>query len=368
VERLSEIRPFTRADTGAVAALFQKTFRKSGEAPRDALEAYLVEAYLEHPWYDPEIAARVYVNDDGRVTGFVGVFPSRFEHGGRILRAAIPGTLMVENPEREPLAGAKLLRSVIKGPQEISLSETTNTVSQALWERLGGSVVPTMSLDWFRVLRPCAAALALLAERRPRASILSPVARLCDFVGGALIRRRFKPEEPPKRHAVDSSPSDRAFAEALLELSQGFELRPAWSVDDVLWFLAHAERKERYGEMHRALVRDPKGVLAGCYLYHGRAGAAGRVLQVLARKGEAGAVIDHLFHDADRNGIAVLRGRSTPDVAEALLARATFFMHRAAMAIQPARGEFADAIVNGEALITGLAGESWTRLVGGEFL
>jgi len=368
VDRLSEIRPFTRADAGGVAALFQKTFRNSDAASSEALKAHLVEAYLEHPWYDPEIAARVHVGDDGRVTGFVGVFPGRFVHDGKPVRAAIPGTLMVENPEREPLAGAKLLRSVIKGPQDISLSETTNDVSQALWTRLGGAIVPSMSLDWFRLFRPGAGVVAMFAERHAAASLLKPIAWLGDLVGGALAGRALAPPETPKRFTIERSPSDLAFAEAVRALSERYAFRPDWSVEDILWFQRHAAPKERYGAMHRAVVRDARGGLVGCYLYHGQAGGAARVLQTLAAKNGEGAVLDCLLHDAAQNYIAVLRGRSTPDIAEALLPRATFFMHRAAMAIHPTRGAAADAIVNGDALLTGLAGESWTRLVGGTFV
>ncbi len=364
---MSEIRHFTRADAGAVAALFQKTFRNSNGPPSEALAAYLVEAYLGHPWYDPDIAARVHVSDDGGVTGFVGVFAGRFEYRGRALRAAIPGTLMVEAPEREPLAGAKLLRSVIKGPQDITLSETTNLISQALWERLGGSVVPLMSLDWFRVFRPGGAALSVLAERHPAAAVLTPVARLGDAIGSVWTRRNLAPAEPAKRMSIDESPSEVELAAAIIELSLPVGFRPRWSLQDISWFLAQAARKERYGTMHRAIVHDGKGALVGCYIYHGDRGGTGRALQVLARKGNATDVVDCLFRDADQKGLAALRGRSTQQLIDALLTRNTIFLHRASMAIHPASGELADAIMSGDALITGLAGESWTRLVGDTF-
>ena len=78
-------------------------------------------------------------------------------------------------------------------------------------------------------------------------------------------------------------------------------------------------------------------------------------------------VVDCLFRDADQKGLAALRGRSTPQLIDALLTRNTIFLHRASMAIHPASGELADAIMSGDALITGLAGESWTRLVGDTF-
>jgi hypothetical protein len=363
---VSEIRNCARGDIPAVAALFQKTFREPDQAVPAALEAYLAEAYLDHPWYDPEVAARVHVNDGGRVTGFIGVFPGHFAYRGKSVRAAIAGTLMVEHPEREPLAGAKLLRSVIKGPQDISLSETTNLISQALWERLGGSVVPLLSLDWFRVFRPSRAALSILAERHPAASVLAPAARLADAIGSPFTKRSLATSEPAKQLAVEGSPSDAAFAAAVLELSD-FAFRPQWSTEDLAWLLTHAAVKERYGPLHRAILRDRKGALAGCYIYHGKRGGTGRVLQVLARKGDAGAVVDCLFRAADKSGLAALRGRSTPQLIDALLTRNTIFLHRASMAIHPASGELAGAIARGEALITGLAGESWTRLVGGAF-
>ena len=265
----------------AVAALFQKTFRDPSKPAPAALEAYLAEAYLEHPWYDPEIAPRVHVNAEDRVTGFVGVFPGRFEHRGQSFRAAIAGSLMVEHPEREPLAGAKLLRAAIRGPQDISISETTNAISQGLWERLGGNVVPLLSLDWFRVFQPASAGLSMLAETHPRAAIAAPAARLADRVAAGWTKRYLKLAEPSARLEVDSAPSDRDFAAAIIELARAVELRPAWSGTDLDWLLAHAAQKDRYGPVHRAIVRGGRGDLIGCYIYHGKAGGIGRVLQAL---------------------------------------------------------------------------------------
>jgi len=250
----------------AVAALFPKTLRNPDRPPPRSLEAYLAEAFLDHPAYDPEIAPRVHVDNTGRVTGFIGVFPVQFVHRGRPVRAAVAGTLMVEHPEREPLAGAKLLRSMSRGPQDISISETTNLVSQRLWEPLGGKVVPLMSLDWFRVMRPGAAAVAVLSEKHPRGSLFSPAARVVDALSGRWTGRALKTPKPPPRLTVICEASDSDFAAAILELSQSFELRPAWSAETVEWLLRQAARKVRYGPVHRTVVRGRGGELSGCYL------------------------------------------------------------------------------------------------------
>jgi hypothetical protein len=367
---VSEIRNCAREDIPAVAALFQKTFRKPEAKPTASLEAHLADVYLDHPWYDPEIAARVHVNGEGRITGFVGVFPGRFEFRGQRLRAAIAGSLMVDDPEADPLAGARLLRSLIKGPQDISISETTNLLSQGLWERLGGSVVTLFSLDWFRVFHPGAAALSLLSERHPSAAILAPAAwigdRLGDRLGGRLAGS-LTPAGPPARLKRDSAPSDSELASAIGELARLVELRPAWSEEEIGWFLGHAASKERYGPVHRTIVRNGKGKLTGCYIYHGRPGGTGRVLQVLSRPDAVEGVVDCLLYDASEAGLSALRGRCTPQLTNALLKRSCIFVHRASTTIHTAQDNLAAAAERGDAMITGLAGESWTRLIGDNF-
>ena len=366
-KNLSEIRNCAQEDIPAVAALFQKTFRNSDASAPRSLEAYLADSYLDHPRYDRKIASRVHVDEGGRVTGFVGVFPGRFDYRGRTVHAAIAGTLMVEQPDREPLAGAKLLRSVVKGPQDITISETTNQISQRLWEPLGGKVVPLLSLDWFRPLRPASATVATLAEKFPPAALLAPVARASDWVGRSWTKQSLKTAEPSARVSTSADVSDSDFASAVLDLAEANEFRPAWDRQDVEWLLARAARKERHGSLHRGVVRGRKGDLVGCYLYHAKPGGVGRVLQILARPGSAGDVLDCLFREANEAGLSGLRGRSSGQLIDALLTRNCFFVHRASTIVHTADPDLAHAVQNGGALVTGLAGETWTRLIGGNF-
>jgi hypothetical protein len=363
---VSEIRNCARDDIPAVAALFQKTFRESRAKPPAALEAYLVDVYLDHPWYDSEVAARVHFDGEGRITGFVGVFPGRFELQGQRLRAAIAGSLMVDDPEGDPMAGARLVRSLINGPQDISISETTNLLSQGLWERLGSTVVPLFSLDWFRVFHLGAAALSILSERHSSAAMLAPAAWVGDRLG-ELLTGDLKPAVPPLRLKRDGEPSDHDFAAAVGELSRLVEMRPAWSDDDIRWFLTHAANKARYGPRHRAIIHNAKGELAGCYVYHGRSGGTGRVLQLLARPNALEDVVDCLLYDASDAGLSALRGRCTPQLTNALLKRSCIFVHRASTVFHTRHPDLAAAIESGNAMITGLAGESWTRLIGDNF-
>jgi hypothetical protein len=366
VIRLGEIRNFAYADAGAVAGLFQKTFRDSHVVP-PSLETYFIGTFLEHPWFEPEIASRVHVDEKGRVNGFIGVFPTRFEHRGTPYRGAVAGTLMVDDPAREPLAGAKLLRSVVKGPQDITISETTNLISQRLWEPLGGTVVPLLSMDWLRPLRPAGAAVAALAEKRPGAAWLAPMATAADWLTERWARSAFGIAAPSARVVTSADVPEEEFAAAVLELSRESELRPAWTKTDLEWLVSHASRKERYGSPRRSIVRNRKGRLLGCYLLHVRSRGVGRVLQLLAEPGSAGDVLDCLLREASEAGAVGVRGRAMPQLMDAMLVRNCLFLHRASTVYHTKKRDLAGAIEDGRALITGLAAESWTRLVGGDF-
>src|SRR5437016_308997 len=179
---MSLIRACGPEDMPAVAGLFQKTFiGRRGPAPQ-SLETYLAELFLHHPWYDSELASRVYVSPEGAVRGFIGVLPLRMCFRGKKIRAAVAGSLMVDNPQEHPLAGARLLRSFANGPQELSISESANRVSENLWQKLGGRTLPFESLEWLRILRPAGVALAFARDWFAPAALLRPLASIIDRV------------------------------------------------------------------------------------------------------------------------------------------------------------------------------------------
>src|ERR1043166_5856357 len=162
----AQVRTCTPDDMPAVAGLFQRTFRNARRATPASLTAYLRELYFDHPWRDPALASKVFVTD-GAVRGFIGILPLRLAFRGATVRAAVAGSLMVENPQANPLAGARLFRAYLSGPQDMSLSDSANPVSRGMWERLGGKTAPSESMEWVRPFRPFATALALGAAVVP---------------------------------------------------------------------------------------------------------------------------------------------------------------------------------------------------------
>ena len=51
-------------------------------------------------------------------------------------------SLMVENTKNNAFAGAASLKTFMNGPQELSITDTANSISVALWTKLGGQQLP----------------------------------------------------------------------------------------------------------------------------------------------------------------------------------------------------------------------------------
>ena len=71
----------------------------------------------------------------------------------------------------------------------------------------------------------------------------------------------------------------------------------------------------------RSLVRDAAGRFLGWYLDYRGPGGLCSVIQIATRPGAEGKVLDHLFHDAYRNGAIAVRGRVEPRLLEPLSLR-----------------------------------------------
>ena len=109
------------------------------------------------------------------------------------------------------------------------------------------------------------------------------------------------------------------------------------------------------------------GTPVGAFLYHVRAGRIAHVLQVIALPGQAGTVLDRLFLHAEQSGAVAVRGRSQPYLLDALLTRNCFHVHRASSLVHARDPELLEPFLSGRAFFNGLAGDSWTRLVGEDF-
>ena len=367
---MSTVRPFQADDANAVAQMFHKMLGRGKGRPSPELAPYFVRLFLEAPGFDPDIASQVHLTDDGTISGFIGVSTLPMTLNGQSLRAGICGTLMVEDHDSDPMAGARLMRAFLAGPQDLSLSETASDVAGQMWTRLRGTVLPQYSLEWIRVLKPAAFALDTGAARFRALKLFSPLASATDF----CVKKSLRGDGPhwvgngmaPPQHqgldVVSVSPSE--FAGLYEPLTAQFSLRPRWTYDQLIFLINDALMKPVYGTAVMAAVRKGNTTL-GAYLYHFRENGVARVLQVFARPGQAGPVLDCLFADAAERGAAGLRGRTQPALLEAMFSRKIVFAHSSATVLHSANTDCLDAFARSEGFFNGLAGEQWCRLFGG---
>jgi hypothetical protein len=370
---MSQIRPLRAGDVPAVAGLFQRIFRHSDAPPPATLLAYLQQHYLEAPGCDPEISPLVHVTDEGKITGFVGVNALPMRLGDRHLRAAVCGSLMVEHRGSDPMAGARLLKTFLSGPQDLSFSETASEVSAQMWTSLRGIALPQYSLDWVRIIRPLAFVLDLAGDRVGALRMLTPLARIIDARlrkprSGRPLRWALVGEDWSVKGGLNAADSDAAaFAEAVRTLTSQFALRPDWSKAHLAHIIADAIDKPEWGRPVFGEVRAPGGALVGAFMYHLEPGRIARVMQVLARPGQAGPVIDCLTGHAAARGAAGLRGRTQPALLEAMLGRRIAFTHVASTVVHARDAALLRELKGAHAFLNGLSGEHWSRLVGGRF-
>ncbi len=354
------LRPCRIADLPAVATLFRDVFHAGTRLPTDALAAYLREIYFDHPWYDPQTPSHVFVSPDGAVDGFIGALPLRLRFKGAPVRAAIAGALMVRDPARRPMAGARLIRSFMSGPQALSLGDTANWTSKTLWERLGGRTLPLASMEWLKIIRPTAFGISVVRNRLPKTLSLA-LAPLTALV--APRPRRVSPAPPRPSSTV----GDDAFLAAFRELSAGRDIQ--LDLDDAAgrWMLAQAARKTRHGDLFRRTVLGRGGKLAGCYLLYARRGATAEVLQVVTASGQGETVFADLIAFAAAQGCNAVRGRSQNDLLDALFKAGCLLRHRGATVADTSDPALMQALEAGSAPLGGFFGETWIRLVSDDF-
>jgi hypothetical protein len=364
---MSDIRTCTVDDIPAVARMFQSAFRDKRQAPPASLESYLRELFLEHPWYDPEMASRVYTGADGAVHGFIGQLPIRMSFRGQPIRASLASSLVVDNPAEHPMAGARLLRSYLVGPQDLCISETSNLTAQGMWERSGGRSIAEYSMEWIRIMRPVSFGTAWLERKCSPAKMLRPLSSFADRLIKRVGFSTFAPRASSSGSYSDGDVDDEALLEQIPSFAATYDLHPDWERDSLAFILRHSAQKSSHGTLYRRMVYGRNKEPVGCYLYYCRPGGIAWVLQILALPGSVDAVVSSLMAHAWELGAAALRGRTQPKLLNALLRNGCILFQSSWMTVYSKDADLIAAIRSGDAFIVGLAGEGWTRLIGENF-
>lgn len=366
---MTEIRSLAEADIPVVAKLFQKIFRKSDKEPSAELIAYLQRLYIRFAG-ETVPASKVLLDKNGNVSGFLGVnyFDYFCEATNKTLRTAIVSTLMVEDHQHNPLGGVKLMRSLQKDGYDLMITETASEVAAAIWKKLDAVQLTNYSLDWLRIIRPLSFMTEIAGSKLKPLAMLQPFARKFDdrkrnAMHGKSLRWSATPSDWPTAQQLTCTDIDATeFAELYQHYAQSFSCRPQWNTEQLLNRLEDAVQKPEYGKAYMVKAGTKSGKNLGLFLYHFESGKTARVLEFFSDPKAASQMIDTLIHHAASNGAVAIRGRTKPDLMEAMLGKRIAFTHLCSTMVWAQDPALLPPFVEGKALVNGLAGEFWNRL------
>lgn len=352
------IRPLRREDIPQVASLYEKVARSGSGTPAPRLAEYFEQTLVDHAWVDPEIPSLVYTDNQGRLAGFIGSHVRRMTFDGRCIRAALSGQLVSDPAVRGRAAGTLLLRRYLAGPQDMTVTSAGSETTR-IWKALGGSVVPLSSVSWARLLnwhRVGEVALERLgmAAWRP---IARPALWTMQAVASRIPATSLRVPDP-STSAEDLTP--QALVDHFPSVASHLRLRPAYDEAFLEWLFGEMAEVTALGELTKCLVRDQRGRALGWYVFYLKRGGVGQVMQIAAKDRDVAAVVDHLFHHAQRSGVAALTGQLEPSLLEPLSQRWCFLHRLSGNVLVHARNTgIIDSIVGGHAFLSRMEGERW---------
>lgn len=351
---MSAIRPLERSDLEQAVNLYQRVAMPGTPRPMPELYAYFEHLLFDQPWRDPEIPSLVF-DQPGR--GIVALIASHTRHmywteEDRDLKVACSGQLVADPDFRNRGVGALLLRSYLKGGQDLTITDGATDDVRTMWTKFGGRTNYLASNTWTRVISPAAYAGWAVTRRLRRQGgfVLQAAAGLDSFL----------PYPAPvgsETGSVELSASD--LVGLVAELRGQFKISPGYDERFAAWLMSElAGRPERGLPLCRKVV-DRAGEPLGWYLAFIDPKGIAQVLQVGAPPERCAAVIDRLVVDAAESGASAATGRVEPHLYSAVRRRGFIFRAGEWALIESREPEYVNAVLHGEALMTRLDGEWW---------
>ena len=362
--RMNPLRPFVEDDIPSVADLNWQVSRGGVGPSPPALKTYFRELFFNNPWAEKALPSWVYQNSDGRIIGFLGVVPRPMRMHGRTIQVGFGSNFVVHPAHRSSLAGLYLVRAFLAGKQDLALGDSSNNSSRKVWMGLGGSTALPYSLHWSRPLQPISYGLYALGRLRAAKNgsasravsyALKPLCRVADRLARSVPWNPFR-----QRASVfqEEELGVETLLACLKEFLSGEPLQPAYDKQSLSWLLNFMRQQKAYGKLRAVVLRDRSGGIGGWYICYMKRSGVCEVVQVGARTGSIGEVLDHLFCDALNQGALAVQGRFDPRYVQELTDKYCFFYRRGGwMLAHSHHPELLQLIQSAEALLTRLDGE-----------
>jgi hypothetical protein len=364
------VRPLLETDVPKVADLVWKVLHeREGSAPA-SLRTYIDDLFLRNPWVQDDIRSLIYQDAEGKIVGFFGVIPRPMSIQGKTYRFAFGSNFVVEAGSRASFAAMQLVNAFMKGPQDVSITDSATEGVRQLFKSLGFSVVPIYSLFWARPLRPSTYAILGVARLKKNKKIAtlgalaSPFCHLVDTLAAKIkISPFYQTTSSVRAEVLDND----TLLQCVSRVPGKHWLTPQYNRETLDWVLRFLEKRNAYGTLRKILLRDDKSKIIGWYIYGLQPGAIGEVLQIGMEGASAGKVLDHLFNDAWRNKLVGLHGRMEPQFMEELTQRSSFFLRNGSWTLAHSRTpELLTPIFSGTTFFSRLDGEGCLRFGAGQ--
>jgi hypothetical protein len=360
---VTEIRPLERADLDQVARLHADAEGTTDEVRVQRLAAFFERTLFDYPWVDEEIPSLVY-EEGGRVLGFLGSNVRRMRFDARPIRMTCSAHLIADPSVRHKAVGARLLRTYLDAPQELTITDGANEVVRRMWEKLGGRTVHLGCLSFVRILRPLS--LATHRALSPRAAAaeraVAPVMRAADAAAGRLFHR-------PSGFGDDAEKlTTQLLLDHLPDVADGLRLVPRYDLEYLNWLYGELARVGDEQVFANRVARGPlvaetvraEGRIVGWYVSHLRRGGLCRVVQLAAAPSSTGVVLDRLADRAHALGASGIYGRLEPHLVAPLSERRNVLRFSEGRLLVHSRDEeLVDVILRGDAFLTRMDGEWW---------
>ena len=362
---MAGLRPLSESDVPQVADLVWRVLHgHRGSAP-SSLREYLSDLFLRNPWLDDGIVSRLFEDVNGKVVAFFGAVPRQMSIQGRSIKMAFGSNFVVDPESRASMVALQLVKAFMKGPQDISITDSATDGSRQLLRSLGFSVVPIYSLQWARPLRPSRYMVHALSRLKKKAWIESLASPLCAVADGVSLRTKLNPFHQSRPTATGEALTTEALLECVSRIPSKHWLIPEYSHESLDWIFRFISKRNAFGEIRRVLIRNRDQKIIGWCIYSAVPGRVGEVLQLGVESASVSAVLDFLFYDAWEQGLIGLHGRMEPQFMQDLTAKGCLFLrHGSWTLIHSGRPELLGLIQSGTAFFSRLEGE-WCLRHGG---